>query len=186
MLDYLERLLPLLSAGLATTVGLRSIYTVTKQKRAREVPEHARGGGIIANGDTVTGVIDIVNHQDDSIHVEDGSTVSDATTATVDMDRWITSPMYRFLHEDELQQAAEEAARQAEDVVRRAADEDADLLPDETGHLSTDDERLVADNTADVINLTLARLFVRLGPPPLETNGGDFAPVSSGDGGSAR
>ncbi|PBC93994.1 hypothetical protein BX281_1867 [Streptomyces sp. Ag82_O1-15] len=63
-------------------------------------------------------------------------------------------------------------------------DDDAELLADEVGHLSTEDEQLVAERTADAINHTLARLFLRLGPPPESTNG-DFAPVSSSGGGSA-
>ncbi|MFF4401460.1 hypothetical protein [Streptomyces sp. NPDC001480] len=81
---------------------------------------------------------------------------------------------------------AVQARAAAQKAARRAADEGADLPPDETGPLSTDDEQLVAMDTADTINLTLARLLVRLGPPPLGANGGDLAPVSSGDGGSAR
>ncbi|MEU9671465.1 hypothetical protein AB0E25_39180 [Streptomyces bobili] len=51
--------------------------------------------------------------------------------------------------------------------------------------LPSGDEQLVAQQTADAINRTLARLFVRLGPPPAGI-GGDVTPVSSGDGGSAR
>lgn len=93
----------------------------------------------------------------------------------------------------ELLRAAEEAIRRRADddslSERRLSsdsDDDGGLLPDETCGLSTDEERLVADKTANTVNLTLARLFVRLGPPPLETGGGNFAPVSSGDGGSAR
>ncbi|WP_445530119.1 hypothetical protein [Streptomyces cyslabdanicus] len=69
---------------------------------------------------------------------------------------------------------------------RRLEDEDdAAFLADEVGSLSTEEEQLVAEQTADVINDTLARLFVRLGPPPLSANG-DLTPVSSGDGGSAQ
>ncbi|MFD5016660.1 hypothetical protein [Streptomyces chartreusis] len=51
--------------------------------------------------------------------------------------------------------------------------------------LSTEDEQRVAEETADSINRTLARLLVRLGPPPTGL-GGVATPVSSGDGGSAR
>ncbi|MDQ0904189.1 hypothetical protein QFZ22_000174 [Streptomyces canus] len=63
-------------------------------------------------------------------------------------------------------------------------DDDAELLADEVGPLSTEDEQLVAERAADAINHTLARLFLRLGPPPQNTDG-DFAPVSSSGGGSA-
>ncbi|MEU8852752.1 hypothetical protein AB0C70_42560 [Streptomyces sp. NPDC048564] len=51
--------------------------------------------------------------------------------------------------------------------------------------LSTEDEQRVAEQTADSINRTLARLLVRLGPPPAGA-GGVATPVTSGDGGSAR
>jgi hypothetical protein len=78
----------------------------------------------------------------------------------------------------DIRDAAVEEARQFE------GDDDAELLADEAGHLSTEDERLVAERTADTINHTLARLFLRLGPPPQSANG-DFAPVSSSGGGSA-
>ncbi|WP_142147228.1 hypothetical protein [Streptomyces sp. SLBN-31] len=80
----------------------------------------------------------------------------------------------------------EELVWAAEEAAQRSADDDADFLPDETGHLSTEEERLVAKRSADTVNLTLARLFVRLGPPPLNANGEGLAPVSSGDGGSPR
>ncbi|MFD5952013.1 hypothetical protein ACFWAZ_39005 [Streptomyces collinus] len=51
--------------------------------------------------------------------------------------------------------------------------------------LSTEEEQRVAEQTADSINHTLARLFVRLGPPPTAL-GGSVVPVSSDDGGSAQ
>ena len=74
----------------------------------------------------------------------------------------------------------------AEAMLRQLqAEDEAEFLADEIGHLSAKEERVVAEQTADAINDTLARLFVRLGPPPLSTDGG-LAPMSSGDGGSAR
>ncbi|MPY31312.1 hypothetical protein FNH09_08360 [Streptomyces adustus] len=74
----------------------------------------------------------------------------------------------------------------AEDAVQRPAAADADLSADEFDHPSTDDEQLVAEDAADTINATLARMLVRLGPPPLRTDGGGLAPTSSDDDGSTR
>jgi hypothetical protein len=89
----------------------------------------------------------------------------------------------------------------AEEAVRRSADQDeppggwpiwsrTEVRPlhEDTwmvDPLPSEDEQLVAEQTADSINLTLARLLVRLGPPPTGIND-DVTPVSSGDGGSAQ
>lgn len=51
--------------------------------------------------------------------------------------------------------------------------------------LSAEEAQLVAGAAANTINLTLARLFLRLGPPPEGANG-DFTPVSSGGGGAQQ
>ncbi|MET7442758.1 hypothetical protein ACWERY_29750 [Streptomyces sp. NPDC004082] len=64
-------------------------------------------------------------------------------------------------------------------------DVDDTLPPEDDDPLSPEEELLAADQTADAMNLTLARLFVRLGPPPADI-GGTATPVASGDGGSAR
>jgi hypothetical protein len=54
-----------------------------------------------------------------------------------------------------------------------------------SGALLAEDAQLVADIAADAINHTLARLFMRLGPPP-EGASGDYMPVSSGGGGAQQ
>ncbi|MFG2952067.1 hypothetical protein [Streptomyces adustus] len=64
----------------------------------------------------------------------------------------------------------------AGDAAQPSADEDPVLPPDEPGRLSADDEQLVAGDAANTINATLARMLVRLGPPPLGTDGGGLAP----------
>ncbi|MFD4955187.1 hypothetical protein [Streptomyces sp. NPDC058451] len=51
--------------------------------------------------------------------------------------------------------------------------------------LSPDEKERLAWDTAATINQTLARLFLRLGPPP-EGASGDFTPVPSGGGGGAE
>lgn len=63
---------------------------------------------------------------------------------------------------------------------------DHDDLPEEFGDLSEEEARLVAAQTADVINHTLARLFVRLGPPPEATSDGTALSAPSGGGGAAQ
>ncbi|WP_411092302.1 hypothetical protein [Streptomyces sp. 049-1] len=87
-------------------------------------------------------------------------------------------------------------------VARQAEDTDSDLLPDLMCHLpepdddtdtwpeeayplSADEERLVAGISAHTINLTMARMFLRLGPPPTGAHG-DLVPASNGDGGTER
>ncbi|MEU5314379.1 hypothetical protein [Streptomyces sp. NPDC021562] len=55
----------------------------------------------------------------------------------------------------------------------------------ESGPLPTEEAQLVAGAAANTINHTLARLFLRLGPPPESANG-DFMPVSSGGGGAQQ
>ncbi|MFJ3644481.1 hypothetical protein [Streptomyces murinus] len=159
----LEHLLPILSAAMGVTTALWSARATTRQVRQ---PRRT----IQVGGETY--VFRDVEQTDLSVQVEDGPTVTitqhSSSPAGLKVDQW-----------DWLVEAAEEA-------VQRPADDDLDLLPDETGHLSTEEERLVARHSADTVNLTLARLFVRLGPPPLNANGEGLAPVSSGDGGSAR
>ncbi|MFE9309662.1 hypothetical protein ACIQCF_26125 [Streptomyces sp. NPDC088353] len=51
--------------------------------------------------------------------------------------------------------------------------------------LSREEQQLLARQTASTINHTLARLFLRLGPPPQGTTGG-FNPVTSGGGGAQQ
>ncbi|QIY99440.1 hypothetical protein HEP87_42940 [Streptomyces sp. S1D4-11] len=53
----------------------------------------------------------------------------------------------------------------------------------ESGTLPDEEAQLVAGEAATTINRTLARLFLRLGPPP-EGTSGDYLPVSSGGGGA--
>ncbi|MEU0947657.1 hypothetical protein ABZ379_33895 [Streptomyces canus] len=118
--------------------------------------------------------------RDTSVVVDRPSIVQTGARSTADIQGGtVHGPVFLPPEMEELVRAAEEAAQ-------RSADDDTELLLDETGHLSTEEERLVAKHSADTINLALSRLFVRLGPPPLKANGGDLAPVSSGDGGSAR
>jgi hypothetical protein len=56
---------------------------------------------------------------------------------------------------------------------------------EQSGPLSTEEAQLVAGAAANTINHTLARLFLRLGPPP-EGASGDVMPVSSGGGGAQQ
>jgi hypothetical protein len=51
--------------------------------------------------------------------------------------------------------------------------------------LSLDERRRLAAATASTINHTLARLFLRLGPPPAGTSE-EFNPVTSGGGGAQQ
>ncbi|PAZ10498.1 hypothetical protein CLM62_40850 [Streptomyces sp. SA15] len=55
----------------------------------------------------------------------------------------------------------------------------------DSGTLPVEETQLVADAAANTINHTLARLFLRLGPPPESANG-EYMPVSSGGGGAQQ
>lgn len=52
--------------------------------------------------------------------------------------------------------------------------------------LAPDEEAVVAVTSGEILNHALARLFLRLGPPPEPTELDDHEPVSSGDGGAKQ
>ncbi|MER7842205.1 hypothetical protein ABTY98_41580 [Streptomyces sp. NPDC096040] len=76
--------------------------------------------------------------------------------------------------------AAEALSAQTAQRVGHAEDDQdvGELWP-----LSAEEAKLVSGAAASTINHTLARLFLRLGPPPTGASG-DFMPVSSGGGGA--
>ncbi|WP_282793073.1 hypothetical protein [Streptomyces sp. CC224B] len=64
-----------------------------------------------------------------------------------------------------------------------AVEDEEDLTRKE--EITAEEAQLAADAAAKMINKVLARLFLRLGPPP-ENASGDYMPVSSGGGGAQQ
>jgi hypothetical protein len=74
----------------------------------------------------------------------------------------------------------------AQEAAARGADADPDAPElDSFEDLTPDERRRLAAQTASTINHTLARLLLRLGPPPEGASGG-ASPVTSGGGGARQ
>lgn len=180
MWSLLERLLPFLSVGTAVAVAVWDWLTGS----LLEQPSRGRNRFAVSDGDPFS-------HTDGSPVVNEPTQTIQGTTfhgPVLFPDSQVNHDQLRF---EELRRAAEDAARRNaieqpldEPFEQRAPESDATWwVIDEP--LSSEEEHRVAEQTADSINDTLARLFVRLGPPPTAL-GGSGVPVSNGDGGSAQ
>ncbi|MEV0016680.1 hypothetical protein [Streptomyces tendae] len=90
------------------------------------------------------------------------------------------SPAERAIYEWKLRRVRDAALRAARLTSGVTDDPEPDYR-----ELTTVEREQLAEETASLVSDTLARLFLRLGPPPAGTDR-DFNPVASGGGGATQ